>query len=95
MKADKQIALYLLALIITVAVCVSFVAQNNTKTNTDMSEIISCLQRQIATSQKDISVRVDNGVLLDRLEQLTRQNTVLLQQVADMTHQLDLYEGGD
>lgn len=92
----KQIALFLVAFIATVNVCVTILATNNIKTIQNLSEEISGLKSKIevlATKCNNLTVSVDNSVLLDKLEQLTRENVVLRQEVADLTHQLDLYDG--
>jgi len=89
----KQITLYLIALIITLAACLSIIALISAKTNTDLSNKIDGLKSQIETSQKDITVRVDNSVLLERLEQLSRDNLALEQENSDLEAQLDVFDG--
>lgn len=86
---------YLVALILTLTVtlCVTLQAQNSAKTITDLSSKIDGLKGQFQTSQKDITVRVDNSVLLDRLEQLTRENEVLRQETVSQAHQLEIFDG--
>ncbi|MDD5064986.1 MAG: hypothetical protein PHQ35_09565 [Phycisphaerae bacterium] len=95
MKLFKQIALYLIALFVTVSVSVTILAKNNVTEYKILSKEINSSAGKIERLLNDISYRLDNSVLLDRLEQLTRENVVLRQEVADQGHQLDLYEGED
>ena len=91
MKPIKQITLYLIALFVTVSVCIKIITTNNIKTITDMSNKIDSLKidcRTLTLKLDNVSKQTNNKILLDRLEQLTTDKIMLEQENNDLRTQI-------
>jgi len=76
---------YITALILTIALILVLFATNHAKTNTDTSKIKISFTGQIEP------VKVEYGELLERLEELARENLLLEQENNDLKHQAEAF----
>jgi hypothetical protein len=90
MKKRDYILAYILALTISFAVCYSHYEQ---KISCKCESILPKLQIDYRTLQGQINKIDVNKALLDKIDELTRQNERLIMEVCSQAAQLDKFEG--